>query len=81
MKTVNNDLTSYTKLCFVMLNSNESIKVARLQKVANQSMLTGVLLIERFFQWNKEKRWSFDKARNVLTWKKKRKNIDKGNFY
>ena len=81
MKTVNNDLTSYTKLCFVMLNSNESIKVARLQKVANQSMLTGVLLIERFFQWNKEKRWPFDKARNVLIWKKKRKNIDKGNFY
>ena len=29
-----------------MLNSNEPIKDARLQKLANQSMLTGALLIE-----------------------------------
>ena len=46
LKTVNNDVTSYIKLCFVMLNSNEPIKVARLQKLANQPMLTGALLIE-----------------------------------
>ena len=29
-----------------MLNSNEPIKVAHLQKLANQSMLNGVLVIE-----------------------------------
>ena len=36
LKTVNNALTSYIKLCnYVMLNSNEPIKVAHLQKLAN----------------------------------------------
>ena len=29
-----------------MLNSNEPIKVARLQKLTNQSMLNGALVIE-----------------------------------
>ena len=29
-----------------MLNSNEPIKVAHLQKLSNQSMLNGVLVIE-----------------------------------
>ena len=30
----------------LMLNSNEPIKVAHLQKLANQSMLNGALVIE-----------------------------------
>ena len=43
-----------------MLISNKPIKVADLQKVINQLMLSGALVIYQ------EKLWSFDKARNVL---------------
>ena len=40
---------SYIRLCnYVMLNSNEPIKVAHLQKLANQSVLNGVLVIEKW---------------------------------
>ena len=49
-----------------MLNSNEPIKVAHIQKLTNQSMLNG----KQLFQWKLEKIWSFDKARNVLIKKK-----------
>ena len=50
LKAVNNALTSYIKLCnYVMLNSNEPIKVAHLQKLANQSVLNGALVIEKYF--------------------------------
>ena len=41
-----------------MLNLNEPIKVAHLQKLANQSMLNGVLAIEmvnNFFRESKKK--------------------------
>ena len=55
-----------------MLNSNEPIKVLHLQKLANQSILNGTLV--KFFQWKQEKLWSFDKARNVLIRKKKKKS-------
>ena len=41
MKAVKNVLTSYIKL-----NSNEPIKVPHLQKLANQSMLNGALVIK-----------------------------------
>ena len=63
-----------------MLNSNEPIKVAHLQKLANQSMLTGALVIEMVNNSFTEakKLWSFDKATNVLI---KKKNRDMGNFY
>ena len=55
-----------------MLNSNEPIKVAHLQKLTNESMLNG----KQLFQWKLEKSWSLDKARNVLIEKKLRwKNI------
>ena len=38
---------SYIGLCnYVMLNSNEPIKVDHLQKLANQSVLYGALVIE-----------------------------------
>ena len=57
-----NVLTSYIKLCIFVLNSNEPIKVAHLQKLANQSMLNGA----RKQEWKQEKLCSFDKARNVL---------------
>ena len=40
-----------------MLNSSEPIKVAHLQKLANQSMLNGALAIARK---------TFDKAREIL---------------
>ena len=40
-----------------MLNSNEPIKVAHLQKLANQSMLNGALATARK---------TFDKARDIL---------------
>ena len=49
LKDVNNALTSYIKLYnYVMLNSNEPIKVAHLQKLANQSVLNGALVIEKW---------------------------------
>ena len=43
----------------LMLNSGKPIKVAHLQKLASQSMLNGVLVIEdrngeQFFQWNQK---------------------------
>ena len=45
--TVPNVLASYIKVCnYVMSNSNEPIKVAHLQKLANQSVLNGALVIE-----------------------------------
>ena len=43
MKTVKNFLMSYIKLCYVYVKFNEPIKVAHLQKLANQSMLNGAL--------------------------------------
>ena len=56
-----------------MLNSNEPIKVAHLQKLANQSMLNGALVNIISFGERARKLWSFDKARNVLIKKKKKK--------
>ena len=55
-----------------MLNSNEPIKVAHLQKLANQSMLNGALVNIISFGERARKLWSFDKARNVLIKKKKK---------
>ena len=47
LQAANNALTSYIKLCnYVMLNSNEPNKVAHLQKLGNQSVLNGALVIE-----------------------------------
>ena len=46
LKAIKNVLTSHIKLCYVYVNSNEPIKVAHLQKLANQSMLNVALLIE-----------------------------------
>ena len=43
MKTVKNFLMSYIKLYYVYVKFNEPIKVAHLQKLANQSMLNGTL--------------------------------------
>ena len=37
-----------------MLNSNEPIKVAHLEKLANQSMLNGALMIELAFSESKK---------------------------
>ena len=49
VEVVNNALTSYIRLCnYVMLNSNEPIKVAHLQKLANQSVLNGALVIKKW---------------------------------
>ena len=45
LKDVNNALTGYIKLhYYVILNSNEPIKAAHLQKLASQSMLNGALV-------------------------------------
>ena len=43
MKTVKKFLMSYIKLYYVYVKFNEPIKVARLQKLANQSMLNDAL--------------------------------------
>ena len=48
VEAVNDALTSYIRLCnYVMLNSNEPIKVAHLQKLVNQSVLNGAFVIEK----------------------------------
>ena len=48
VEAVNDALTSSIRLCnYVMLNSNEPIKVAHLQKLANQSVLNGAFVIEK----------------------------------
>ena len=51
---------SYIRLCnYVMLKSNEPIKVAHLQNLANQLVLNGALVIEKWlnnsFSENKKK--------------------------
>ena len=47
VQAVNNAFASYIRLCnYATLNSNEPIKVAHLQKSANQSVLNGTLVIE-----------------------------------
>ena len=43
MKAVKKILMSYIKLCYVYVKFNEPIKVAHLQKLANQSILTCAL--------------------------------------
>ena len=46
---VNNALTSYIRLCnYVTLNSNEPIKVVHLQKLANQTVSHGALVIAKW---------------------------------
>ena len=44
-----------------MLNSNKPIKVAHLQKLANQSMLNGALVIELVFSESKKNFGRFKK--------------------
>ena len=49
VEAANNVLTSYIRLCnYATLNSNEPIKVANLQKLANQSVLNSALVIEKW---------------------------------
>ena len=43
MKAAKKILMSYIKLCYVYVKFNKPIKVAHLQKLANQSMLNGAL--------------------------------------
>ena len=55
-----------------MFNSNEPMKVAPLQKLANQSLLNGALVMEmvnNFFIQSKKN--LFDKVENVLIEKNK----------
>ena len=62
-----------------MLNSNKPIKIAHLQKLANQSMLNGALVIEMVNYSFSESKKNFGPlyARNVLI----EKNKDMDNFY
>ena len=59
----------------LMLNSNEPIKVAHLQKLANQSILNGALEIEIVNNSFSESKKSLDKVRDVLI---KKANRDMG---
>ena len=59
----------------LMLNSNEPIKVAHLQKLANQSILNGALEIETVNNSFSESKKSLDNARDVLV---KKTNRDMG---
>ena len=55
-----------------MFNSNEPIKVAHLQKLANQSLLNGALVMEMVNNsFRESKKNLFDKVRNVLIEKNK----------
>ena len=55
-----------------MFNLNEPIKVAHLQKLANQSLLNGALMMEMVNNSFKEsKKNLFDKAEKVLIEKNK----------
>ena len=69
VEAVNNALTSYIRLCnYVKLNSNEPIKVAHLQQLANQSVLNGALVIEKWLNNSfseSKKNLSFDKVMNT----------------
>ena len=48
VESVSNAFTSYIRLCnCATLNSNEPIKVAHLQKLANKSVLNSALVIEK----------------------------------
>ena len=49
---IDHDLTSYNKLCYVYVISNEPIKVADLQNSANQLILNDTLVID--IQWKQE---------------------------
>ena len=53
----------------LMLNSDEPIKFAHLQKLANQLIewCTCNENVKMFFQWKQEKFGLFDKPRNILT--------------
>ena len=46
MNAVNNVSMSYIKFYNVSVNSNEAIKMAHLQRLSNQSMVNGTLVIE-----------------------------------
>ena len=63
---IDHDLTSYIKLCYVYVNFNKPIKVADLQKLVNQLMLNGTLVIEIVNNSLSESKKNFDKARNFL---------------
>ena len=55
-----------------MFNSNEPIKVALLQKIANQSLINGALVMEIVNNsFSGRKKNLFDKAENVLIEKNK----------
>ena len=59
-----------------MFNSNKPIRVAHLQKLANQSLLNGALVMEMGNNYFIEsKKNLFDKAENVLIEKKKKRKI------
>ena len=55
-----------------MFNSNEPIKVALLQKLANQSLINGALVMEIVNNsFSESKKNLFDKVENVLIEKNK----------
>ena len=55
-----------------MFNSNEPIKVALLQKLANQSLINGALVMEIVNNsFSERKKNLFDKTENVLIEKNK----------
>ena len=58
-----------------LLISNEAIKVAHLEKLANQLMVNGALVIEMvaILLLKARKLWSFDEVRNILIKKNERK--------
>ena len=58
-----------------MSNSNEPIKVAHLQKLANKSLLNGALVLEIVNNYFSESKKNFSQAEKVLIEKNKNMKI------
>ena len=65
MKALKNVLELYYVM--FMLNSNEPIKVAHLQKDSQSINVEWHTYERQFFQWKLEKLWSFNKSSKVLS--------------
>ena len=69
MKAVKNVLGSYIKLCYVYVKfkwANQSYSSLKISQLINVQWRTCDKNGKQIFQWELEKLWSFDKARNDL---------------
>ena len=68
VEAVNNAFTSYIRLCnYVILNPNEPMKVAHLQKLVNQSVSNGAFVIEKWLN-NSFSQSKQEKLESLIKW-------------